>query len=192
MKYSLWRLFLVAAVLSTGGINNASAQDVLVQAVNLDHVNNPGDFARWWHDVEDTTIVRSIGEAVASYYGCVGCVTALHNGVNNLLHFNLNGPQDFSGAIRSPEGYTVCHAYVMNPSVNCNGTFTGSYRTADDPHSANIDGLHWYIVVPRPRVGAGRCWVNGTVVVSFVRATPDNPERSKCGKTGTIAFHYGK
>jgi hypothetical protein len=184
-------LLLVAAALLAGGFKSASAQDILVEARNLDHVNNPAELERWWTDVEDTTVVKAIGEAVASYYGCRGCVTAFHNAVNNVVHFS-NGPQDFSGAIQSPNGYTVCRAYVMNPSVNCNGTFTGSYRTAKDPHSGGIDGLHWYMVVPRPGLFAGRCWANGTVVVEFARASLPNPAVAKCGETGTIAFHYGR
>ena len=165
-----------------------SRPDILIEARNLHHANNPAALERWWQDVEDTA---GIGEAVASAYGCVGCVTAFYKAVNNVVHFS-NGPQDFSGAIQSPVGYTICRANVMNPSVNCNGTFTGSYRTADDPNSASIDGLHWYIVVPPPGLFQDACWANGTVVVEFARATPDNPARSKCGKSGTVAFHYGK
>jgi hypothetical protein len=81
-----------------------------------------------------------------------------------------------------------------DPSLTCNvGTLTGSYRTADDPDSANYDGLHWYIVVPKPAgIGAGGCWVEATIVVEFIRATPGNRARRKCPASGTIAFHHGK
>jgi hypothetical protein len=103
-----------------------------------------------------------------------------------------NAGNEHKGVIQAPVGYTVCRAYAKNPSVNCNGTLTGSYRTADDPGSGGYDGLHYYIVVPTPGIGAGRCWVDATIVVEFLRATPGNRSRHNCDQSGTIAFHYGK
>ena len=87
--------------------------------------------------------------------------------------------------IQAPAGYTVCHAAAKDPSLTCSGTLTGSYRTADDPNSAHYDGLHWYMVVPKPSgIGAGGCWVEATIVVEFIRATPGNRARRKCPASG--------
>ena len=141
--------------------------------------------------VLDTQETRMIGDAVTAYYGCVGCATLMSESMRKIVPLPAGG-NEHKGVIQAPVGYTVCHAYVKDPSVNCNGTFTGSYRTADDPNSARLDGLHWYMVVPRPGPGQGRCWVEGTVVVEFVKATPNNPLRARCGKSGETAFHYGK
>lgn len=182
----------VTAILLATVPNCANAQEVLVTAENLDHVENPSDLERVWK-VVDTSQAKLIGDAIATYYGCPGCVTASFKFIDDahVIHFGDSGIEH-RGAIQAPVGYTVCRAYVMNPSVNCNGTFTGYYCTADDPHCAHIDGLHWYIVVPQPGIGQGRCWVDGTVVVEFLQATPGNRVQHNCGQPNTVAFHYGK
>ena len=166
------------------------AGEILVDVRRLDRVENPSEFERW-RRVLDTQEARYVGDAVTSYFGCVGCYSLVGDGLNRIVPLQSSG-EEHRGVIQAPIGYTVCRAYVRSPSVNCNGTFTGSYRTADDPNSAMLDGLHFYIVVPKPRIGAGRCWVNGTVVVEFVRATPGNRQRRNCASSGSVAFHYGK
>jgi hypothetical protein len=166
------------------------SQEILVDAIHLDQVENPAELDRW-RKVLDTQEVRAIGDAVSTYYGCVGCYSMVGNVINTIKPLS-NAGNEHKGVIQAPVGYTVCRAYAQNPSVNCNGTLTGSYRTADDPASGNYDGLHYYIVVPTPGIGAGRCWVDATVVVEFLRATPGNRSRHNCAASGTIAFHYGK
>lgn len=172
--------------------SGANAQEVLVVAKNLDTVNNPAELERVWR-VIDTDQVKLVGDAIAAYYGCPGCVSASFAFIDNanVLHFSDAG-EDHKGAIQAPVGYTICRAYVLSPSVNCGGTFTGYYCTADHPNCAHIDGLHWYMVVPRPGVGQGRCWANGTVVVEFLNATPGNRAQHNCGQPFTVAFHYGR
>jgi hypothetical protein len=171
----------------------AAAEDVLVVAKHIDQVENPRELEKLWKEVINTPVAKTVADAVVSLYtGCVGCTTVAINFINtNVVHFRDAG-EEHVGAIQAPVGYTVCRAYVMSPSVNCNGTFTGSYRRADDPASGKIDGLHYYIVVPRPAAFGGRCWVEGTIVVTFINARADNPLWPKCAKSGEIAFHYGK
>jgi hypothetical protein len=184
-------LAISAAALLSQAAHPANAQSpLLVDARHLDQVENPSELDRW-RKVLDTQEVRAIGDAITTYYGCVGCYSMVGDGINEIVPLPSGG-EEHKGVIQAPVGYTVCRAYVKDPSVNCDGTFTGSYRTADDPNSANLDGLHYYIVVPTPAIGAGRCWVDGTVVVEFALASPGNRERLKCAASGTIAFHYGK
>jgi hypothetical protein len=113
------------------------------------------------------------------------------DGINKIVPLPSSG-ESHNGVIQAPVGYIVCRAYVKDPSVNCNGTFTGCFRTAVDKDSAHLDGLHWGMVVPKPGIGAGRCWVDGTVVVEFIKASPGNRAKMKCHATGEVAFHYGK
>ena len=115
---------------------------------------------------------------------------------NTINHISPNnqGSEEHHGVIQAPVGYTVCRAYLVEPtSVTCNGTLTGGYRTADDPNSGRMDGLHWYMVVPHPAgIGPGRCWVDAGIRVEFLRATPGNRQRRNCGASGDVAFHMGK
>jgi hypothetical protein len=164
--------------------------EILITARHLDQVENPSEVDRWRKVIDDQE-VRVIGDAVTTYYGCVGCYSMVGDAINNIVPFGANG-QEHKGVIQAPVGYTVCRAYVKNPSVNCNGTFNGSYRTADDPNSARYDGLHWYMVVPTPGIGGGRCWSEGTIVVEFIKASPGNREKRQCHKSGEVAFQYGK
>jgi len=180
----------VALLSQTAHPASAQSPEILVDARHLDQVENPSELDRW-RKVVDSQEVRAIGDAITTYYGCAGCYSMVGDGINTIVPLPSSG-EEHKGVIQAPVGYTVCRAYVQNPSVNCNGTFTGSYRTADDPNSAHLDGLHYYIVVPKPAIGAGRCWVDGTVVVEFALASPGNREKLKCHASGTVAFHYGK
>jgi hypothetical protein len=165
----------------------ALAQETLVVAKNIDHVEQPNLLQQLWKTVDSDQAKAIL--ATLGWSEVLGGVELLDQ--VNVIHFSDSGI-DLSGAIQAPVSYTVCHAYIKDPSVNCNGTLTGSYRTADDPHSAKIDGLHYYIVVPKPAAFAGRCWVNGTIIVTFIKADPGARSKFNCGQTGTIAFHYGK
>lgn len=187
-RWSIALIFVTASIECS--IASAAAPKILVAAQHLDQVENPSEIQRW-RKVVDSREARAIGDAVTSYYGCVGCYSMVGNVINKISPIPT-GSEEHKGAIQSPSGFTICRAYVKDPSVNCNGTFTGTYRTADDPNSGKIDGLHWYIVVPKPAIAAGRCWVDGTVVVEFVKATANNRKHMKCHQSGQMAFHYGK
>jgi hypothetical protein len=169
---------------------NSNPPEILVEARHLEQVENPGEIDRW-RKVIDAQEVRAIGDAVTTYYRCTGCYSMVGDAINTTVPLKDAG-NEHSGVIQAPVSYTVCRAYGKDQSLNCNGTLTGSYRTADDKNSGGHDGLHWYIVVPKPGVGHGRCWVDATIVVEFLYASPGNREKHNCGKTGTIAFHYGK
>ena len=176
------------AVSAALALNTAHAQDILVSAYHLDMIENPSEPARWWKQINPQD-GEAILNTIATDYGYPGGGTTVINTVNAVIGHSDHG-EDHKGWFQSPVGYTVCSAYVQNPSVNCNGTFAGSYRSADDPNSGGIDGLHYYIVVPVPNIGGGRCWAEGTVVITFVNAIkkPQFP----CHRSGEIAFHYGR
>jgi len=165
----------------------------LVDAKQINQVENSRELELLWTQVINTPLAKTIADAVVTFYtGCAGCTTTGINFINaNIVHFNDDG-ETHVAAMQAPVGYTICHAYVMDPSVNCDGTFTGTYRKATDPASAHIDGLHYYLVVPKPAAFAGRCWVNGTIVATFVYAGSENPQLATCGQSGAVAFHYGK
>lgn len=125
--------------------------------------------------------------------------------VNSNIYVEKDG-NSYRGWIQAPVDYTVCKAAVnqfdgnrpadsfrggYGPSLNCGNTFNASYRTADDPESAKIDGLHFYMVVNKPKLFGGRCWVDGVVTVTFVRASSKN-KYDFCRKSGEIAWTYGK
>lgn len=169
----------------------AQQSKMLASVYDLNIVESPSEFDRWWREIINTPEGKAALDAVAAYFGCEGCGTAFVEGVNAVRQQRDEG-NEHKGWIQAPVGYTICRAWVVDPSVNCNGTFTGSYRRADDPASGGIDGLHYYMVVPTPRIGAGRCWVDGDVNVTFALAQSENEYLSKCGQSGEIAFHYGK
>lgn len=189
MRFSIsYFSLLLFAIMLVPQPASAQGTDILVDARRLNKVENPSELDRW-RKVIDAREARLIGDAITSYYGCVGCYSRVGDAINTIVPLPAGG-EEHKGVVQAPVGYTVCRAYVKNPSVTCNGTFTGSYRTANDPNSANLDGLHWYMVVPKPKPGKGRCWVDGTVVVEFVKA--EIRSKMKCRSTGEIAFHYGK
>jgi hypothetical protein len=119
---------------------NTQPPQIYVNALHLDHVENPSELDRWRKQVLDTKETRAIGDTITSYYGCTGCYSMVGNALNKVAPLPSGGIEH-KGVIQAPPGYTVCRAYAKSPSVNCNGTLTGSYRTADDPVSAHLDGL---------------------------------------------------
>ena len=69
-------LFPLMALIFVSGqsvnAQNADSSEILVDAIHLDQVENPAELDRW-RKIVDTQEVRAIGDAVTSYYGCVGC-----------------------------------------------------------------------------------------------------------------------
>jgi hypothetical protein len=183
-KYVISALIACTAASLTIASNHANAQDTLVVAKRLDIVENPNLPMSAWKAIssqEAQTIFSALGWT--ELRSAIQFVNAL-----NLVNFGGSG-EEHKGAIQAPPGYTVCHAVVPGgASITCGGTFAGSYRTADDPNSANIDGLHYYIVTPKARAFQGRCWSDGTIVVTFVQAALRS--QFNCGQSGEVAFYY--
>lgn len=181
--------------------SRAKAQDFQVDVRRLDQVENPSELQRWGH-IADTPEGKALIAIGLSYFGvppayAATAATAITAAMGN---FPASGTSHV-GYIQAPVGYTVCHAEVhqwdpnkpdhiggYGPSLNCGNTFNATYRTADDPHSANIDGLHWYMVVNRPGIGAGSCWVDGMVSVFFVKY--EKKGNYNCAHSGDVAWTY--
>ena len=165
--------------------SNAQAADrpkIVSTQKHLSHVESPD--GKYWIDV-----VKVVASAIATYYGYPEAAVAIENipSVNS-----RNQGIEHWGYIQAPVGYTTCRSYVVEPSLTCDATFTGVIRTADHPDSGKIDGLHWYIVVPKP-AGAfpGRCWVDGYVVVEFSDASKGRPEVCQpANDSSQPAFNY--
>ena len=160
----------------------ANAQDTVVLAKHLDIVEEPNLPVSAWK-----AISSPVAQQILSAVGW----TELRAGIQlikslGLISFEDRG-EEHKGAIQSPNGYSVCHAKVENPSVNCGGTFAGSYRTWDDPANGGVDGLHYYIVVPQPGAFSGRCWSEGIILITFVPAY--RRSQFNCAPTGTVAFY---
>jgi hypothetical protein len=174
---------------------NGPTKDVVVVAQDLSRVENPSEIERWWTSVFNTQEGKAILDGVALYFGYPGGGTAAIEGINAITGPKKDAGNEHWGTIQAPKDYTVCIAKVHNPSLNCNGTFTGVLRTADHRDSGGIDGLHWYMVVPQPGLGGGKCWANGAVEVTFVRASKKAQFGDKCHPVNTntpAEFHYGK
>jgi hypothetical protein len=186
-------IWIAAVVLASSSTNaqDKDPKDTLIFAAHLDKYKAPNAIESW-RRLLDAKETRAVGDAITTFFDCPGCYSMVGDGINAVVPFSAEG-NEYKGVVQAPAGYTVCHAVAKDPSLTCNGTLTGSYRTADDPKSAHYDGLHWYMVVAKPSgIGAGGCWVEATIVVEFIRATPGNRQRRKCPASGTIAFHYGK
>jgi hypothetical protein len=172
--------FLVCISFSNGSYG--AEPKLIVTQKHLDKVESPD--AKYWID-----IIKVAGSAIATAYGYPEAAVAIQDIPSRNSKDQGN---EHWGHIQAPVGYTTCDAYVVDPSLTCNSTFTGVIRTADHPGSGGIDGLHWYIVVPKPS-GAfpGRCWVDGYVVVIFADASQGRPSSCKAANNGPT-FHYGK
>ena len=181
---NIWIAILGSTLASySANARNKDPQETLIFAAHLDKYKAP-NAVESWRKLLDAKETRAVGNAITSFFDCPGCYSMVGDGINAVVPFPPNG-DDFRGVIQAPAGYTVCHAAAKDPSLTCSGTLTGSYRTADDPNSAHYDGLHWYMVVPKPSgIGAGGCWVEATIVVEFIRATPGNRARRKCPASG--------
>jgi hypothetical protein len=164
--------FLTAlTVLST----SARAQDALVLIKNIDHVEHPNLLEKLWKVVDlkqEQVILSSLGwpELKASLRFLDGA---------NVVHFSGADHED-KVVIEAPVGYSICHAYLKDPSVTCSGTLTGEYGVAGESKNKNNDGLQFAIIFPKINPGEksplpGKCWLKGTVVMTFVVTS----ERSK-------------
>lgn len=179
-----------ASVTETNPPTLAQEKNVLFVAQRLNKVENPAEIDRWWTSVINTDEGKLVADLVATYFGYPGGGTAAIEGIDAIVGPGRNAGNEHWGTIQAPVGYSVCTAFVKDASLNCNGTFTGALHEATRA-SNNIDGLHWYMVVPRPGIGQGRCWVDGTVVVTFVLASKKSQFQCQA-MNGGIAFHYGK
>ncbi|MER8977195.1 MULTISPECIES: hypothetical protein [unclassified Mesorhizobium] len=192
MRSFVFASLTVAATITALPLNAAPKKDILAVAERLNKVENPSEIDRWWTSVINTDEGKFVLDIVATYFGYPGGGTAVVEGIDAIVGPHRDEGNQHWGTIQAPVGYTVCTAFVRDPSLNCNGTFSGTLRTADHPDSGRIDGLHWYMVVPRPHeVGGGRCWVDGTVVVTFVRAEK-KPQFQCHPVNGAREFAYGK
>lgn len=192
-KTGILALPVALALMCSVASAHAQEHKVLYSTYRLNIVENPGEFSRWWNNVIDTQEGRAAANTVAAFFDCIGCGTAIIEGVNslNIVEQRHEG-NEHVGYLQSPSGYRLCKSWVVDPSLNCNGTFTGRYRSAADPGGGHVDGLHYYLVVPAPREGGGRCWVDGLVNMAFIEDKPDNPLAADCLQSVSIAFHYGK
>jgi hypothetical protein len=144
-------------------------EDIVIVAKRLEQVENPAVLENFCKNL-DTAQGKKVADTLTTYfYNCKDCGTKAIENVDADVGHTKDTDIEHSGYIQSPVNYTVCHAYAEDTSVSCNGTFTGSYRTADDRGSqtsnGRIDGLHWYIVVPKPAgLFPGGCSVKGTVL----------------------------
>jgi hypothetical protein len=74
---------LFAAIILGFGASGfpAAAQEVKVAAFDLSQVENPSEIDRW-RVVVDSSTVRAVGDAITSYYGCVGCYSMVGDTIN--------------------------------------------------------------------------------------------------------------
>jgi hypothetical protein len=185
---TIWVAVAVAGALTIWPIP-VFAQDTLVLVKDIDRVEHLNLLEQLWKAVDNAKERSLISQMDWSELK----VPADFIGGVTVVHFSDSGFADDS-AIEAPVGYTICHATIKEPSVTCSGSITAEYRTAADPGSKKIDGLHYNVAFekPNPTVAQplpGKCWLYGTIVVTFVLQS----KRStfKCGETGTVAFHYG-
>jgi hypothetical protein len=185
----LARLLAIAAVAALGAFAEpAYAQTTLVLVRYIDRVEHLNLLEKLWKPVnpsgEKSLLSQEDWPELKTSTQLIGGAT--------VVHFANTGFDD-QAAIEAPAGYTICHAVMKEPSVTCNGSLSAVYRVAADPESDKIDGLHYKIAFSKPNPTAaqpipGRCWVYGTIMITFV--LPTERSKSKCGQTGTAAFQY--
>src|SRR5579872_910080 len=197
MRGVLTLLIFVTAGLSIFPVR-ADAQLTLVLVKYIDHVEHPNLLEELWRDVDSSQRKVLLSEPnwpelkpIVAQHDTAPLEVPTHiiGGVK-VAHFSDTGFEDHS-AIETPIGYTICHAAMKDLSVTCNGSLSAVYRTAVDPDSKKIDGLHYTIVYAKPDAAAsqpspGKCSISGAIVVTFV--VPNRRSQFKCGETGSIAF----
>jgi|SRR5579863_5848311 len=168
----------------------AFAQETLVLVKDIERVEHLNLLEQLWKAVDNvkqrSVISQTDWPELKVPVDFVGGVT--------VVHFSDTGFTDES-AIKAPVGYTICHAAIKEPLITCNGSITSVYRTAADPDSKNVDGLHLNISFDKPDPAAtqprpGKCWLSGTIIVTFV--VQSKRSAFKCAETGATAFHYEK
>jgi hypothetical protein len=199
MRGLLTLLIFVAAGLSICPVR-ADAQVTLVLVKDIDHVEHLNLLEKLWRDVDASRDKNLLSEPnwpelkpIVPQHNTVPLVvpTQIISDVK-VVHFSDTGFGDQS-AIVAPVGYTICHATMKDLSVTCNGSLTAVYRTAVDPDSRKIDGLHYSITYAKPDAAAvqpspGKCSIAGEIVVTFVEL--NRRSQFKCGETGSLAFQY--
>ena len=184
-------LILAVSATLTSHAKVSRAQNTLVLAKNIDHVEHFSLLEQLWKSIDQKKVERILAslkwpELKDPTLRIIDNAAVVHFSDTDVEH---------KGAIKAPIGYTVCHADVKAPIVTCNGTFGGYYRTAEDQNSEGIDGLHYFLVVPQESLEAvkplpGKCFVDATIIVTFV--VKGLTTRFKCNSTGTLAFKQGK
>ncbi|CAN5559860.1 hypothetical protein BH10PSE7_BH10PSE7_29890 [soil metagenome] len=81
---------------------------------------------------------------------------------------------NYWGYFRHPDGYTICNAELINPSANCGNTFNAAMRRDPD------GGLHYYLVLNDPGFAQGRCWVDGTIRLTYIKDALWPQYKDKC------------
>jgi hypothetical protein len=109
-------------------------------------------------------------------------------GAASKLTSSQNGDER-SGLIQSPVGYTICAARPSNPhygagdkgiETHCDTTFNSTILRVHP--GVNLDGLGWYMAVPR-KVGCDSR-VAAPFVVVWVKADPGWQNQHHCEPTG--------
>jgi hypothetical protein len=198
------RRLLTLLIVLAGGFSicpvRADAQVTLVLVKEIDHVEHLNLLDKLWRDVDASRHKVLLSEPNWSE---IKPVLPQHNTTPlvvptqiisdvKVIHFLDTGFEDQS-TIVSPAGYTICHAAMKDLSVTCKGSLTAVYRTAIDPDSKKIDGLHYTITYTKPDAAAvqpspGKCSISGEFVVTFVEL--NRRSQFKCGETGSVSFQY--
>ena len=161
----------------------AFAQDVRIQKIRMNKVESPDT----WEQVLKTlgtSEFQDVARLIGLPPSAVAKITAV---AEILLAKRSQGGETHSGIIASPAGYTLCQAEIQAPSATCDGTFSTSYRRSGP--GGGTDGLAFQMTVPRPAgVLPGRCWVDGTVTLVFVKI--EKRTNYRCQPYGSCAFSF--
>jgi hypothetical protein len=199
MRGLLTLFIFVASGLSICAVR-ADAQVTLVLVKDIDHIEHLNLLERLWRDVDASRYKILLSEPnwpelkpIVPQHNTTPLTvpTQIMNDAK-IVHFSDTGFEDQS-AIAAPIGYTICHAAMKDLLVSCSGSLTAVYRTATDPDSREIDGLHYSITYVKPAAAAvqpspGKCSISGELVVTFVEL--NRRSQFKCGDTGSLAFQY--
>jgi hypothetical protein len=171
-------------------VSPAASQEIQVFETRLNKVENPSALDKVGTILNTREVQAAAKAAAGLLYGIPPETVDRVVGIaNTAVHYDATKGTTSTGYIQSPAGYTICQAEWMNPSLTCNNTFNASYRRAR-PNGQGIDGLHWQMVVNKPPVlESVRCWVDGTVKVTFVK--PELREKYHCQPYGYCAWLEG-
>lgn len=164
--------------------SGAQDRDILIAVQRLNKIENPAQVEKTWSDIAETSEGRDLIDQATKGVGAQHAIATTAR-----IHYLKNRGNQHWGVISAPDDYTACMASVERPVINCKeGSFVGALK-AHQP--GKLDGFHWYMIVPRRQIGAPSCWIDGTVVITFV-ATDKKAQYPCQAVNGPPVFQYGR